>query len=316
MLTNIFKESRMASIEVLFEFFKAVPKDYYSSIEKQVNGLVITTRKTKNLTIEKKLDLKKNGFDYVKISGIYLNAQDQRIFRAILESLYKEEERKYSSQNIQSLSSCEDYIQKDTTDLLYSNYKKMKVTDFYKILNPKSKKSVSESFEKMHNSIERLSHTVLSFYTEDKINSIPEKILTAPLLIYERDKEYISFQLHPCLMSYKFESKNKSSIIKLEQHFYSLDNINFLNKKMSELEQLIYSKIQYKFASMNKKHNSFSFDLEDLYQSIYIESEEKCVIQNRKTKLKNAIKGLDSKFEYNLTIKGMKPNINVFISRP
>ena len=85
---------------------------------------------------------------------------------------------------------------------------------------------------------------------------------------------------------------------------------------MSELEQLIYSKIQYKFASMNKKHNSFSFDLEDLYQSIYIESEEKCVIQNRKTKLKNAIKGLDSKFEYNLTIKGMKPNINVFISRP
>lgn len=315
MLPN-FKESRMASIEVLFEFFKAVPRNYYATTKKTVGNTLIVTNKSSNVTLKKELDLKTNGFNIVEISGRYLNPKDQKIFRAILESLYNQQESLFSCDNIQAKALNIEFIQEDKSSTLYSNFIKMKITDFYKIFNPKSKRSIVESYKKMQKSLQRLSMTTLSFYTEEETNnSLPEKILTAPLLIYEIDKEHISFQIHPCIMAYKFESNNDESLIPLKQSFYILNNDNFFNKKMTEVEQLIYSKIQYKFASMNSKYKSFTITLDELHSSLYIHSENSNTVESQIGKIFKSIKSLDNKFEYNIKRQGSKSSISFEVTK-
>lgn len=309
MQPNIFKESRMASIEVLFEFFKAVPKDYYSTSKKVVNGISVSTHKYNNITLSKELDLKTNGFDVIEITGKYLNPQDQKVFRAILELLYKQEESQFEKNSINAKTLNDEYIEEDVSSNLFSNYTEIKITQFYRVLNPSSKKSTKDSYSKVVNSLQRLAQTSLSFYTNSK-----DKILTAPLLIFEKDEKFISFQLHPCLMAYKFESKN-NSLIPLKQSFYSLDNKNFFNKDMSDIEQLIYSKIQYKFASMSQKYKSFSISLNELHRSLFIESNNNRTIDNQRSKILKAIKSLDNKFEYKVELHNSRGSTSFDISK-
>lgn len=310
MQPNLFKESRMASIEVLFEFFKAVPKDYYSSSKKVVNGISVSTYKYSNITLSKELDLKTNGFDVIEITGKYLNPQDQKVFRAILELLYKQEEKNFEKNSIEAKSLNNEYIEEDVSSSLFSNYMNIKITQFYKVLNPSSKKSTEDSYSKVINSLQKLAQTSLSFYTNNK-----EKILTAPLLIFEKDEKLISFQLHPCLLSYRFESKNNSCLIPLEQSFYSLNNKNFFNKNISDIEQLIYSNIQYKFASMSKKYKSFSITLNELQQCLFLESNNNRTIDNQRSKILKAIKSLDNKFEYKIERHDSRGSISFDISK-
>lgn len=57
---NYFKESRMASIEMLFHFFKAVPSSYYIEKEEKLEDSTIHVIKQNAQTFKKPLDLIKH----------------------------------------------------------------------------------------------------------------------------------------------------------------------------------------------------------------------------------------------------------------
>jgi hypothetical protein len=53
---NYFKESRMASIEMLFHFFKAVPSSYYIEKEEKFEDNTIYVHKQSSQTFKKPLE--------------------------------------------------------------------------------------------------------------------------------------------------------------------------------------------------------------------------------------------------------------------
>jgi len=98
----------MASIEMLFHFFKAVPSSYYIEKEEKLEDNTIHVKKQSSQTFKKELDKAITGFDYVEISGQYLCAYDQKILRAILQALQKQNEEPFIA--ISAKSPNEEYL--------------------------------------------------------------------------------------------------------------------------------------------------------------------------------------------------------------
>lgn len=293
-----YKEARMASIEVLFHFFKAVPSSYYvEKKEKNSDGIItVTTNELQKFEI--KLDKSTTGFDYIQITGIYLSAYDQKIFRAIMQSINKQKEELYESNMIEAKSFNEEYI--SIRRELYSNQAQISINEFYQIINPNTRPRASkEIYSKIINSLNRLAHVTLSLFTKDKSN-----IITAPLLIFSSIDNHLNLQLHPALLSYQYESKNEH-IIKQQQPYYTLNNSEYYNLG-SDLERLLYSKIQYKFASMPQKHKECRFKFDEIRSQLFIETNSKKSKYNQNTKLKKTVAELNNNSSYSLTIVGSK----------
>jgi hypothetical protein len=247
MLPNTtYKEARLASIEMLFNFFKAIPSAYYNFKEEELpDGS--TKSKAEIQIITKKIDKVKTGFDYIQITGMYLSAYDQKVFRAILQSVNKQEEQEFQSSLVNAKALNEEYL--SVNKKIYSNQADLDISRFYKILNPDTKKvNAKNIYDKILNSLNRLAQVSLSFYNKNKRN-----IITAPLLIFSKIEDNLILQLHPVVLSFQFDSKNEG-IIKYKQSFYSLDNNEYYTLE-NDLQRLLYSKIQYKFASMSNVYN-------------------------------------------------------------
>ena len=295
---NSYKEARMASIEVLFHFFKAVPSSYYVEIEeKNSDGSIIVTKKEIQ-TIRKELDKSATGFDYIDITGMYLSAYDQKIFRAIMQSVNKQKEEIYQSNMIEAKSLNEEYM--PVSRELYSNQAIINISEFYQIINPNTKsRSSKELYKKIINSLNRLAHVTLSIYTKDKRN-----IVTAPLLIFSNVDNNLYLQLHPALLSFQYESKNQH-IIKQKQSYYTLNNSEYYNLG-SDLERLLYSKIQYKFASMPKNHKQCRFEFDEILSQLFLATNSKKSKYNQTAKLKKTIAELNKNSSYSLIVEGSK----------
>lgn len=295
---NSYKEARMASIEVLFHFFKAVPSSYYVETEEKNSDGTITISKNETQTIRKKLDKSATGFDNIEITGMYLSAYDQKIFRAIMQSVNKQKEELYQSTMVEAKSLNEEYL--PVSRELYSNQAQISINEFYQIINPNTRPRASkEIYSKIINSLNRLAHVTLSLYTKDKRN-----IITAPLLIFSSIDNHLNLQLHPALLSYQYESKNQY-IIKPKQTYYILNNYEYYNLG-SDLERLLYSKIQYKFASMPQKHKECRFEFDEIRSQLFIKTDSKKSKYNQNTKLKKTIADLNNNSSYSLTIVGSK----------
>lgn len=295
---NSYKEARMASIEVLFHFFKAVPSSYYVETEEKNSDGTITISKNETQTIRKKLDKSATGFDNIEITGMYLSAYDQKIFRAIMQSVNKQKEELYQSTMVEAKSLNEEYL--PVSRELYSNQAQISINEFYQIINPNTRPRASkEIYSKIINSLNRLAHVTLSLYTKDKRN-----IITAPLLIFSSIDNHLNLQLHPALLSYQYESKNQY-IIKPKQTYYILNNYEYYNLG-SDLERLLYSKIQYKFASMPQKHKECRFKFDEIRSQLFIKTDSKKSKYNQNTKLKKTIADLNNNSSYSLTIVGSK----------
>lgn len=295
---NSYKEARMASIEVLFHFFKALPSSYFIEVEeKNTDGSIIVS-KNQSQTIRKELDKSATGFDYVDISGLFLSAYDQKIFRAIMQSVYKQKEELFNSNMIDAKSLNEEYL--SVSRELYSNQAVISINEFYQIVNPNTKpRGSKELYSKIINSLNRLAHTVLSFYTKDKRN-----IVTAPLLIFSNIENQLCLQVHPSLLSYQYESKNQD-IIKPQQYFYTLNNSEYYSLS-SDLERLLYSKIQYKFASMPQNHKECRFEFDTILSQLFLSTNSKKSRYNQTSKLKKTITSLNKNSSYTLTLEGSK----------
>lgn len=308
MLPNsTYKEARMASIEVLFHFFKATPSSYYKEIETVLTDGSIQISKNKIQTIRKELDRNLTSFNFVEITGMYLSAYDQKIFRAIIQSVYKEDEQLFQSNLVNAKCLNEEYlvVNKD----IYSNRAILNINNFYKILNPTAKsRSSAELFEKIVNSLQRLAQVSLSFFTKDK-----RTIITAPLLIFSKVENELYLQLHPTILSFKYESKNEG-IIKVKQPYYNLDNCEYF-KLENDLQRLLYSKIQYKFASMGKIHNACRFNFEELKTQIFLPTNSIKSSYNQSTKLKNTIKELDKSCSYTLKLENSAKTLELIVNR-
>jgi len=281
MQPNSFKESRIASLEMLFHFFKALPSNYYVEKEKKLTDSTVQVFKNETQTFKKTLDKSTCGFDYIEITGMYLCAFDQKTLRAILQLLQKQEEQLFDATVANSLNN--EYI--SASNKVYAHQAQVNIRDFYTLLNNKSSnRSNSDMFKKVASSLQRLATTTLSFYTKDK-----RKMLTAPLLVFYKNDSVLTFQLHPCIMTYAFTSKNsESNLLKYKQPFYLIDNRNYFTNR-SDLEQLIYTKIQYKFASMNNKYKQFEIELNSLRDELFLPSNSNRTIYNQTSKLKKAL---------------------------
>ena len=144
-------------------------------------------------------------------------------------------------------------------------------------------------------SLQRLASTTLSFYTKNK-----SKIITAPLLIYAKNEAILAFQVHPCVMSFNFQTRNEANLLKFKQPYYHIDNTHYF-KERSDLEQLLYTKIQYKFASM--QHKSFTMGFNELREQLFLPTSSQRTIYNQCSKLRSAIKNLNDNSEYTLIVK-------------
>jgi hypothetical protein len=307
MLPNTtYKEARIASIEVLFHFFKAVPSSYYNHKEEKLPDGSIKS-KAEIQMIKKELDKVKTGFDYIQIIGMYLSAYDQKVFRAIIENVYNQEEQEIEENLISAKSLNEEYISVEKK--LYSNQANLDINRFYKILNPNTKtKTSSDIFEKIVNSLQRLAQVSMSFFTKNKKN-----IITAPLLIYSKKDNNLILQLHPAILSFQFESKN-DGILKYKQNFYSLDNSEYY-KLENDLQRLLYSKIQYKFASMSKTYTQCNFDFQELRSQIFLSSSSSKTLYNQSSKLKNAVIALDKNCSYSLKLEGTSKTLQLIVNK-
>jgi len=295
---NSYKEARMASIEVLFHFFKAVPSSYYVEIEQKNSDGTITISKNETQTIKQELDKSVTGFDYIEITGMFLCAYDQKIFRAIMQSINKQKEELYQSNMIEAKSLNEEYL--PVSRELYSNQAQISINEFYQIINPNTKpRGSQELYDKIINSLNRLAHVTLSIYTEKK-----RSIITAPLLIFSSIDNRLNLQLHPALLSYQYESKNQH-IIKPKQSYYILNNSEYYNLGR-DLERLLYSKIQYKFASMPQNHKECRFEFDEIRSQLFIKTDSKKSKYNQNAKLKKTIADLNNNSSYSLTIEGSK----------
>ena len=295
---NSYKEARMASIEVLFHFFKAVPSSYYVEIEQKNSDGTITISKNETQTIKQELDKSVTGFDYIEITGMFLCAYDQKIFRAIMQSINKQKEELYQSNMIEAKSLNEEYL--PVSRELYSNQAQISINEFYQIINPNTKpRGSQELYDKIINSLNRLAHVTLSIYTEKK-----RSIITAPLLIFSSIDNRLNLQLHPALLSYQYESKNQH-IIKPKQSYYILNNSEYYNLGR-DLERLLYSKIQYKFASMPHNHKECRFEFDETRSQLFIKTDSKKSKYNQNAKLKKTIADLNNNSSYSLTIEGSK----------
>ena len=225
----------MASIEMLFHFFKAVPSSYYIEKEEKLEDNTIHVQKQSSQTFKKPLDKTITGFDYVEITGQYLCAYDQKIIRVILQTLQKQEEAPFTAISAKSYN--EEYLPIERH--VYSNQATLSLSNFYTLLNNQSHhRSSNDIFGKIFKSLQRLASTTLSFYTKNK-----SKIITAPLLIYAKNEAMLTFQVHPCVMSFQFTTNNEPNLLKFKQSFYNIDNTHYF-KERSDLEQLLYTKIQ------------------------------------------------------------------------
>lgn len=308
MLPNTtYKEGRIASIQVLFNFFKCVPRSYYNYIEETLpDGS--TKSKAEIQIITKQLEKVKTGFDYIQITGMYLSAYDQKVFRAILQSVYKQEEKEFQSNLVNAKALNEECISVDKK--IYSNQANLDISRFYKILNPDTKKvNAINIYDKIVNSLNRLAQVSLSFYTKNKRN-----IITAPLLIFSKSEGNLILQLHPVVLSFQFESKNEG-IIKCKQSFYSLDN-NEYYKLENDLQRLLYSKIQYKFASMSKVYKQCSFDFKELKSQLFLSTTSIKTNYNQSSKLKIAIKKLNENknCSYELKLEGTSKSLQLIVN--
>lgn len=215
-----------------------------------------------------------------------------------MQSVYKQEEQLFHSNMIEAKSLNEEYI--PVSRELYSNQAQISINEFYQIINPNTKpRGSKELYNKIINSLNRLAHVVLSFYTEDK-----DKIVTAPLLIFSSVDNRLHLQLHPALLTYQYESKNEH-IFKPQQHFYSLNNDEYY-KLGSDLERLLYSKIQYKFASMPQNHKECRLKFDEIRSQLFLDTDSKKSIYNQTHKLKKTITSLDKNSSYTLTLEGSK----------
>jgi len=307
MLPKEFKENRASCIEVLFNLFKAVPSNYYQKEELHENDL--TTTITQLQVIKQKLNKKDTGFDYVELSSDYLNAFDQKVFRAILQVVYNQKEVPLKLSDLTVAKSLnEEYISIERK--LYSNSINIDINYFYKLINPKSKTRASSNlFKKLSNSLIRLSRVSLSFYTKDK-----SKIVSTSLLIFIKNNSDLFLQVHPLINAYNFESFNHTSLIKPKQNYYKIDNHEFFNLNNS-IQQLLYSKIQYKFASMPKIYKEISFDFNLLKSQIFLHTNSKKTKSNQSSKLKNAIKELDANCSYSLRLEGTSRTLQLIVRR-
>jgi len=289
---NYFKESRMASIEMLFHFFKAVPSAYYTEKEERMEDNTIHVFKQTAQTFKKELDKKVTGFDYVEITGQYLCAYDQKILRAILQALQKQDEAPFKA--IRAQSPNEEYF--PTQREVFSNQVTLNLSKFYALLNNQShNRSHNDIFSKIFKSLQRLASTTLSFYTKNK-----SKIITAPLLMYAKHEAMLSLQVHPCVMSFHFKTNNEPNLLTYKQSYYLIDNTHYF-KERSDLEQLLYTKIQYKFASM--PHKSFTMSFQELREQLFLPSTSQRTLYNQCSKLRNAIKNLNDNSEYTLVLE-------------
>lgn len=289
---NYFKESRMASIEMLFHFFKLVPSSYYIEKEEKLEDNTIHVQKQSSQTFKKPLDKTITGFDYVEITGQYLCAYDQKIIRVILQTLQKQEEAPFTAISAKSYN--EEYLPIERH--VYSNQATLSLSNFYTLLNNQSHhRSSNDIFSKIFKSLQRLASTTLSFYTKNK-----SKIITAPLLIYAKNEAMLTFQVHPCVMSFQFTTNNEPNLLKFKQSFYNIDNTHYF-KERSDLEQLLYTKIQYKFASM--AHKSFTMSFQELREQLFLPSTSQRTTYNQCSKLRNAIKNLNDNSEYTLSLE-------------
>ena len=289
---NYFKESRMASIEMLFHFFKAVPSSYYIEKEETLEDNTIHVQKQSSQTFKKPLDRNLTGFDYVEITGQYLCAYDQKILRVILQALQKQEEAPFIA--ISAKSPNEEYLPIERQ--VYSNQATLSLQQFYTLLNNQShNRSSNDIFSKIFKSLQRLASTTLSFYTKNK-----SKIITAPLLIYAKNATMLTFQVHPCVMSFQFITNNEPNLLKYKQPYYHIDNTHYF-KERSDLEQLLYTKIQYKFAAM--AHKSFTIRFNELREQLFLPSTSQRTTYNQCSKLRNAIKNLNDNSEYTLSLE-------------
>ena len=294
MLHSQYKESRIASIEMLFGFFKNLPTSYYVEKSHTLENGLIETIKDKTISLKKSLDINKTGFDYIEITGVYLCAYDQKILRAILQTVYKAKESLYTSDSTTAVTLNKEYM--PVTKEIYSNKQTLKIKDFYELFTKANNRSNKIRLQKISNSLQRLAHTILTFSTNDRNN-----VITAPLLIYSNTKSEISFQVHPAIMSFNFETLNDTNLLKYQQDFYLLDNTNIF-KKMSNLQQLIYSKIQYKFASMSSKYKYCEIDIKQLLLELYLPTTNKQTNKNRTSDLKKHINSLNNMFEYHIEL--------------
>jgi len=298
LLNNSYKEARIASIEVLFHFFKAVPSSYYVELERKNSDGSIIVSKNETQTIRKELDKSATGFDFIDITGMYLSAYDQKIFRAIMQSVNKQKEELYESNMIEAKSLNEEYL--PVSRELYSNRAIINISEFYQIINPNAKpRGSKELYNKIINSLNRLAHVTLSVYTKDKRN-----IITAPLLIFSSIDNRLNLQLHPALLSYQYESKNQH-IIKPKQSYYILKNSEYYALR-SDLMRLLYSKIQYKFASMPNSHRECRFEFDEILSQLFLPTNSKKSKYNQTAKLKKTIAELNDNSSYSLTIEGSK----------
>ncbi len=309
MLPNKFKENRASSIEVLFHMFKSVPSNYYNEKIEELDNSSIQVIKNEIHTFRQVLNKKVTGYDFVEITSMYLSAFDQKILRAILQCVYKQEEQLFiDNLKIDAVSKDEEYIDKRRE--LYSNLVTIDINYFYKIFNQNSKtRSSDDIFEKICNSLDRLAKVILSFKCKKKT-----RIVTAPLLAFSKCGSKINLQVHPLIHAYKFESLNDNSLIKLEQPFYLIDNSEYFLLKTA-LEQLLYSKIQYKFASMPLKHKEISFDFNLLKSQIFLQSSSKKTNYNQTSKLKKAIESLNKNSSYSLKLLGTSKTLLLHVTR-
>ena len=282
----------MASIEMLFHFFKAVPSSYYVEHEVKLEDNTIHVIKQNSQTFKKPLDKNLTGFDYVEITGQYLCAYDQKILRVILQALQKQEEAPFIA--ISAKSPNEEYLPIERQ--VYSNQTTLSLSNFYTLLNNQSQnRSSNDIFSKIFKSLQRLASTTLSFYTKNK-----SKIITAPLLIYAKNATMLTFQVHPCVMSFSFQTRNEPNLLKFKQPYYHIDNTHYF-KERSDLEQLLYTKIQYKFAAM--QHKSFTMGFHELREQLFLLSTSQRTIYNQSSKLRSAITNLNDNSEYTLILE-------------
>jgi hypothetical protein len=300
-----YKESRMASLEMLFHFFKALPSDYYMQKEVKLNDTTMQVFKNEAITLKKKLDRNTTGFDYIEVSGMYLCAFDQKLLRIIMQLLQKQEEQLFSATKSDALN--KEYILE--SQVVYSNQVAIHIKDFYKLLHNKANRSSKDITSKLVHSLQRLASTVLSFYTSNQ-----SKILTAPLLVYAKNGDDFIFQLHPCIMTYHYESKNSEKLLKYKQPFYLIDNSEYFSDR-SSLEQLIYTKIQYRFASMDSRYTSFTMDLHTLRSELFLPSVSSRTLYNQTSKVKQALINLSKTSSYQIDFTHHSKHITITVSK-
>ena len=101
-------------------------------------------------------------------------------------------------------------------------------------------------------------------------------------------------------MSFSFQTSNEPNLLKYKQPYYHIDNTHYF-KERSDLEQLLYTKIQYKFASM--QHKSFTMGFNELREQLFLPSTSQRTTYNQCSKLRSAIKNLNDNSEYTLVLE-------------